>query len=126
MTSSTKMVPPTSKNAKDKSKHGLITDPSFEQILTFPKNRNQNTTSINKRKNIDQLPLKREISKIKKNSANSRKGSAGKIVGQQVNENKVEHFKNQKENRNANISKQVIYKDIIKQKLCENMHAHKS
>ena len=67
----------------NKSKHCLISDPSFEDIITIPKNRTNNPKA--NRKLIDQLPLKRDTSKIKK--TNSRKGSVGKIVGQNVNEN---------------------------------------
>ena len=107
------------KNA-NKSKQCLISDPSFEDILAFPKNKNQSTRT--NRKQIDQFPLKRDSSKIKKN--NSRKGSVGKIVGQNVHE-RNENYRQEKENRNNNMSKEVLYKDIIKQKLCENI-THKT
>lgn len=51
-----------------------------------------NAVGLNKKKNVDQLPLKRETSRIKKNTNNSRKGSVGKIVGQNVHD-KIEGMK---------------------------------
>lgn len=54
-----------------KNNHNLISDPSFEEILTLPQRKKQ----LN-----DQLPLKRQSSRAKKSS--SRKTSAGKIIVQ--------------------------------------------
>ena len=63
------------KKDKGKSKHGLISDPSFDEIIQLP-------TKFRK----DELPLKRESRELKskKNCNNSRKSSVGKIIGQAV------------------------------------------
>lgn len=76
-----------SKLKSSKNSHNLISDPSFEDFVPMPHK---------KRDYVDQLPLKRDTSRNKK--SNSRKASAGKIVGQVIE---------QKENR---INKENIVK----------------